>query len=420
MTDRIDDMLEIGRLAALSLVEYEREREAAAEKLGVRTAILDRLVADARKDGSGKEQKGQGDKLIFPEIEPWGDRVDGVQLLDDLTALFSRFVVTGAAVKAAIALWVTHTYLYETALCTPRLVLHSSEKRSGKTTTLMLIEAVVLRPLFSASLSPAVLYRMVALAKPCVLIDEADHFADAPGRQELRALLNAGYSANGSALRLTGEDFEPRRFSCHCPVALALNGKLWDTLEDRSIRIMLKRRRMGETVERLTLAKLHQFGIFPRRLARWAADNSMAIAGAEPSIPVELHDRAADCWRILLAISDQCGGPWPQRARAAAVTLSADNEDTETTTTRLLRDLRELFEAAPSGVLFSSEIVTSLLAREEHGWAEMGRAGKPLSTIRLARLLHPFRIAPSTVRRGYDTAKGYERQQFEEVWERYL
>jgi hypothetical protein len=43
-----DDDIEIGRLARLSPIEYERDRKVAAEQMGVRTTILDRLVAVER------------------------------------------------------------------------------------------------------------------------------------------------------------------------------------------------------------------------------------------------------------------------------------------------------------------------------------------------------------------------------------
>ena len=44
-----DDENEISRLAKLSLIEYERERKDAAERLNVRASILDRLV-EAERD----------------------------------------------------------------------------------------------------------------------------------------------------------------------------------------------------------------------------------------------------------------------------------------------------------------------------------------------------------------------------------
>ena len=42
------------------------------------------------------------------------------------------------------------------------------------------------------------------------------------------------------------------------------------------------------------------------------------LAEADPDVPDELHDRAADNWRPLLDIANAVGGDWPERARAAA------------------------------------------------------------------------------------------------------
>lgn len=61
MTARVDDALEIGRLAALSPLEYEREREAVAKRLGVRPRVLDKQVGEARRGaglGNGHDSEG--------------------------------------------------------------------------------------------------------------------------------------------------------------------------------------------------------------------------------------------------------------------------------------------------------------------------------------------------------------------------
>jgi hypothetical protein len=41
-------------------------------------------------------------------------------------------------------------------------------------------------------------------------------------------------------------------------------------------------------------------------------------------------------------------------------------------------------------------------------------------SIRLAQMLRPFSIHPRTIRFGEDTAKGYNRIDFEDAFERYL
>ncbi len=88
-------------------------------------------------------------------------------------------------------------------------------------------------------------------------------------------------------------------------------------------------------------------------------------------MPAELHDRAADNWRPLLAIADAVGGGWPERARWAAVALTrASGEETEAPGITLLADLRELCTAEKGGVLFTAEILTALVNREDRPWAE--------------------------------------------------
>jgi putative DNA primase/helicase len=415
MTDRVDDALEIARLAALDPVSYERERQAAADKLGIRVAALDRFVAAAR--GAGENRAGQGRPLVFPEVDRANGPVDGAELLDELVMTLRRHVVMSSAAAAAISLWVVLAWVFERVMVTPRLLLKSSEKRAGKTTTLMLLGELVPRPLFTANTTPAAVYRAVEMARPTFLIDEADRFFKR--NPELLGLLNAGYIRGGQVLRLVGEDHDPRQFGCWCPVAMAAIGHFDPTLEDRAVAVGLKRRRRDEPIAPLEIEALAALAPLRGRIARWADDHAAAIGSRRPARVDGLHDRAFDCWKGLLALADEAGGGWPQRAREVAVALAA-NEDAESRATLLLRDIRDLFTARGAGMLWSQEIVADLLAREEHGWAEMGRSGKPLSVMRLASLLRPYGIAPAVHWRGTTSAKGYLASQFEDAWGRYL
>jgi len=85
----------------------------------------------------------------------------------------------------------------------------------------------------------------------------------------------------------------------------------------------------------------------------------------------------------------------------------------------LLSDLRELFAAERSGVLFTSEILAALHAREDRPWPEY-RRGKPMTPVQLAALLKPLKILSGSVRRGELTNKGYAAKQFADAWARYL
>ena len=55
---RPEDEVEVARLAGLSLVAYEHEREAAAKRLGVRVSILDDIVeSNVRGAPSGRRKR---------------------------------------------------------------------------------------------------------------------------------------------------------------------------------------------------------------------------------------------------------------------------------------------------------------------------------------------------------------------------
>ena len=75
-----------------------------------------------------------------------------------------------------------------------------------------------------------------------------------------------------------------------------------------------------------------------------------ALTDAEPDMPVE--DRAADVWEPLIAVADQAGGAWPERARGACLTLTgkAEADDAERSVSlRLLADLRTVFLVIKKG-----------------------------------------------------------------------
>jgi putative DNA primase/helicase len=107
----VADDAEIARLAALPQLQYERQRESAAEKLGCRVSILDSLVATAPDESTG-DSGGLGQPLLLDDIKPWPEPVDGPQLLDEITAEIRRYVVLSAAGVYAVALWVVANHAF--------------------------------------------------------------------------------------------------------------------------------------------------------------------------------------------------------------------------------------------------------------------------------------------------------------------
>ena len=408
------DSATLARLAALPAIEYDRCRETEAKQLRIRTATLDAEIKRFRNQ-SGPQN---GDDAVFlDDPEPWPERVDGSELLTDLTTAVNRHLVLPAGAAEAVALWIVHAHAHDTASISPILAVTSPTPECGKTTLLTLLGACVPRPLPASNITAAAMFRSVEKWTPTVLVDEADTFLR--DNDDLRGVLNSGHNRDAAwIIRTVGDNHDPCRFKTWSPKAIALIGRLPPTLKSRAIHIELRRMAGGEHIEPLRGDRLGHLEPLRRKTWRWATDNALQLADAEPGMPSALRGRAADNWRHLLAIADLAGGDWPQRARDAAQTLSV-GRDEQSAGIMLLEDLRAMFAERATDRLSSTDIVGVLGGLEDRPWPEW-KADKPITVRQLARLLEPFGIAPSTIRTGIGTAKGYLLAQFEEPFRRYL
>ncbi len=380
--------------------------------------LVDAALPQPHAEDTAKPS-GQGHPVELDDPEPWPEAVDGATLLDEIVSTLRRYVVLPEPAARAVALWVVHTFALAAADVSPILALTSPTKRCGKTTLLDICGALVCRPLGTANISAAALFRIVEILQPTFLIDEADTFLRA--HEELRGIINAGNTRGARVVRTVGDDHEPREFAVFCPKAIAAIGTLPDTIADRAILIRLERRAPGETVERLRRRSIAA-DLLPlrRRATRWAEDHIEPLRAADPTVPDALNDRAADGWHPLLAIADAAGGEWAETARRAAVSL-AGGDDTEAggdSKMLLLADMKDIFGEREA--VASAEIVAALVGLQDRSWAEWGRLQKPLTPNVLARLLKPFGVRPCQVRIGAQNVHAYKREALARAWERYL
>lgn len=345
-------------------------------------------------------------------------------ILDDVRAVVVRYVVLTPAQADAIALWTAHTHALHLADATPYLAVASAEKRSGKTRLLEMLAELAARPWFTGRTTAAALIRKIDHETPTLLLDESDAAfkGDKEYAEALRGVLNSGHRRGGKATVCVGQGakIEVRDFEVFGPKAIAGIGKLPDTVTDRAITIAMKRRAPGEAVARFR-HKAVQAACAPVRdaLAAWAA--RLPGECEEPAIPAELDDRAADGWEPLLAIADLAGEGWPERARAAALALSAGGaRDDDSIGVRLLSDIRAIFDAADVDRIPSAGLAAALAAIEDAPWGAWGKREKPMDARALARLLGRYTIKPNTVRDAGETFKGYRREWFGDAFSRYL
>ncbi|GEM_PF-5916550 len=96
-------------------------------------ADFDRITAPAVE---GKASANDG---IFDEVEPWPEKVNGADLLDELVEAIGRHVIADRETIRAAALWATFTWLIDAVQVAPIANITAPEKRCGKTVMLSVL-----------------------------------------------------------------------------------------------------------------------------------------------------------------------------------------------------------------------------------------------------------------------------------------
>jgi hypothetical protein len=263
-TKSCDDQALIQQLAGLPTLFYQQRRLGAAQELGIRAPVLDKLVRDARAETEEAESA-----LPHWNVEPWDAEVPGAKLLDDIEKEFRRYIVLPEGAGEALALWTLHAWTADAGDISPFLVLVSPTKRCGKTSALIFLFYLTPRSELASNISASALFRYVEEVRPTLLIDEADSFVK--DNEEMRGILNSGHTRTAAHVirnvEVNGEH-KPRRFSTWAPKAIATIRALADTLEDRAIVVQLHRKPKTASVVRLRKRDSEKFAILRRQAAR--------------------------------------------------------------------------------------------------------------------------------------------------------
>ncbi len=354
--------------------------------------------------------------------------------LDGAKAWLERFIIFPSEHgSTALTLWVAVTHAIDGFDVAPYLLITAPEIESGKTRVMEVTAPLCRAPLFSSSMTPAVLFRTIDKDRPTLFLDEADNIWT--GRQddkasELVALLNAGHRRGMKARRMGGagkttlEEFEvfgPKAIAGAFPDI----GAIPEALRSRSVHLRMKRKLPGETVARWTRQEREATGEYLEALR---VDLAEALDSADPAsvnVPVldELGDRDFDVWEPLLAIATRAGNEWRQAATDAAIALCAP-DPTQAVPLRILmlRDLREIWEEGDDdGHMLTATILERLHQLGDRPWSDF--YGAPLSAHKLAGFLRPYGIEskfePRRDGEGAKRRKGYYRQDLDDLWARY-
>ncbi|CCK58957.1 DUF3631 domain-containing protein [Mycobacterium canetti] len=342
----------------------------------------------------------------------------GARLLDDVRASIRRYcVLPGEHELVAVTLWVVLTHLLGEFDYAPRLVIRSAEKRSGKSRLLEILDALVYSPLRAVNATVAYIFRsLTAEPPPTLLFDECDTIFGtkkvSDNNEELRGLLNAGFQRGLSFGRTVGPMHVTQEYATFAMAALAGIGRMPETIEDRAVVVVMKRRTANEIVQPYRISRdASKLNELRDQVAAWA-DTVRDRAGAtDPDLPIE--DRAADLWSPLVAVAELAGGDWPNLARASAVALvesAAEDDTSRSTNLQLLDDIRTVFV----GDFIKSDVLCSKL----RGLPESPWESYDLNRWKLGRRLRDYQI--KTRHSDDKTERGYHRVDFLDAFSRYL
>jgi Protein of unknown function (DUF3631) len=344
--------------------------------------------------------------------------------LDKTKTFVRRFVVVGEHELTAAALWNAHTFAYESARATPYLHPHSPEPGSGKTTFLDVLELTARQAVQADGLSEAALYRLIAKVRPTLLFDEVDAVfgkRNSDSTEGIRQVLNSGYRKGKKVWRCVPPAHDVEPFDVYCPKALSGLHEPPGTLAHRAIPIAMRPPLPTEVYEEFDWEEVEEEAeILRQNLQSWADESEDVLRDPrlKPDRLDGLDARGNEIWRILFRIADHAGGDWPVMARDAALELSgrALRQYDASVGVRLLAHIRDLF---PDERMSCAAIADALNEDDQlpyGGWND----GKGITTRELGRKLQPYGIKAKTIRIGDARPRGYEREQFEPVWSRYL
>jgi len=423
-----DDVLDDA--ATLSTADYDKRRKKLASRLGfTRPSVFDDEVAKRRPADDEEKEELQGTAIEIKDDEPWKDPVNGAKLLDEISALFRKYVYFPKQSDAdAAALFLLGTYCFDNFALFPFLGVSAAAENSGKTTLGKVIKRLAFRPIPTNNVTPAALFRLIAMHQGTLIIDEMDTFLNP--ESELYGILNSGHDKEMAfVIRTVGEDHDPRNFNTWCPRAWCMIGLPKRTVTSRSIIVQLLRKPKDIVLERLP--KPDQAGPEWKRLrqqcVRWCADNREKLRATTVSVS-GLENRASDNWEPLFTIAQIAGTEWVRKAQLAAGVYHVVEEEARNIT--LLRDVRNILftrrvknpqmKFGDKGQRISCASLTSdLLQQSESPWPHFDHH-QPMTINQLGSMLTGLGVKSTTYKAGDKTVRGFYLSQFQPLFDAYL
>lgn len=336
-------------------------------------------------------------------------------ILDDIHAYITRYVAFGEPAQADIlSLFILHTHAFKFARTTPYLYITSAEKQSGKTRTLEVLDTICHNATRADNLTSSVMFRLIEHMAPTLMVDEVDTIFSGAKNEELRGVLNSGYKAGGFIYRAMGNPNDENggivKFGTFSPKILAGidNGHVPDTVLDRAIRIMLKRKAPGQTVEEFYAEDVEiETEELVAKIEAWVEAKSDLLASRDnrPARIDGIGDRANEITRPLSALANVAGNGWHDRAVNAIRALLGADELKLSPQGKALLTIRDWFDADAKADHIPSAVAAKITEAN----------GK-----RLGAWMTAYGISAKQFTRDGKSYRGFNRADFTDAFARYL
>lgn len=295
-----------------------------------------------------------------------GREANRQKLFDDICNLLDRYLVFPYAWHIPmIAFWIIATYLHRAFPLFPYLWIQSPTKRCGKTRLLELIDALAFNGGgLQTAPTQAVLYRQPAITGGTLCWDEAENLHKGKEGGERIEVINMAHRNGGIVQRCEGEDNKVKSFEVFRPIAIAGIETIHDTVQDRSIKIELARKRTTQKVNRLQIDRIkRELQNLRDELHIFALERTPAIMDVYNNFPNEIilnsaDDRLRDALEVVYAVTEGMGISYPPALLEAGKELSENRkgEEEEQTFIRAISILKEeLTNRAREEVVLTSQ-----------------------------------------------------------------
>ena len=254
--------------------------------------------------------------------------VDGEKVLGWARGFLGRFIVwpSDSYLDAAV-LWAAHAHARDADgmlvwQSSPRALFSSAEPGSGKSAAMRAVARICPSPaVFTEPSEPAVAHA-IGKEHATLFLDEADVLFQTQRKAAIRAIINDGYTPEGSWARVrNGSVDKICTFGALGMAGLdkldtATSGSMKATVT-RCIRWRMRKAPGDYRAPRFDGQARMVASAVTDRLTAFARQELGSLAVAVPEVPEGIGNRAAELWEPLIVMADAAGGRWPDAAREA-------------------------------------------------------------------------------------------------------